>query len=473
MRVRLKTGTKKDGTFTGMHVKVIADTGAYNSLGPVTINLPFAAPLVTYKIPNIGCEGILVYTNNQVSGAQRGHGHIQMQFALDSQFDMIAEELGMDPMEIRLKNANRAGDETAWGAKIKSCGFTECVERGRKETGWKNKWGRQKEGRGIGIGTMCFCSGASFNFFGATPANSAATIRLMEDGTATLLTGASDVGQGSDGTLAQIAAEKLGLQYEDIRVVAADTEITPVDYGSFSSRVTLMAGNAVMRAAADAKKQLFEFVAEELEANVDDLEAKERRIYVKGSSEKGMLYKDAVLAFQTARQGAPLIGTGFYNPPPFSLLTGEGDITPAYAFGAYTAEVEVDKETGKIKVLNFFAFHDGGKAINPMRSEGQLEGAVQMGLGQALSEELFFDKGQNINPSFLNSGFPTAVDMPVLKAHNVEHPDPAGPYGAKEAGEGSTVPVAGAIANAVYDAIGVRIKELPITPEKILKALYG
>lgn len=470
-RIYIKSGVKKDGTVNVVQVKAVLDTGAYNSIGPITINLIDGAPFATYRIPNVRYNGQLVYTNNQVSGAMRGHAHIQMQFALDSQFDLIAEQLGIDPIEIRLKNATQAGDVTANGGKIGSCGFTDCLQQVRDLTGWKNRWGSLDRGKGLGIGTMCFISGASANFFGATPAHSAANVRLMEDGTVTLLTGVSDVGQGCEDTLAQIAAEELGILYQDIRVVAADTEITPVDYGSYSSRVTMMGGNAALRAAADAKRQLFEVVADKLEANVEDLEAKERMVYVKGSPEKGMSFKEAVLAHQAAKEGQPLIGQGTYNPPAFDMMTGEGNVTPAFAFGANIAELEVDEETGIVRVLNFTTTHDGGRAISPMRAAGQLEGAIQMGLGQALSEELLYDKGQNLNPSFLNSGFLTAMDMPKITAHHVEHPDPAGPYGAKEAGEGSTVPICGAIANAIYDAIGVRIKDLPARPENILKAL--
>lgn len=295
---------------------------------------------------------------------------------------------------------------------------------------------------------MSFASGASFNFFDSTSSFSSALVRLLDDGTATLLTGASDIGQGSDGTLAQIAAEELGIHLNDIRVVSADTELTPVDYGSYSGRVTMFAGNAVKNAAADAKKQLLEVVAEQLEANIEDLAARDRKIYVKGSMEKGISFLDAVLATQRANKGMLIIGKGFYDPPPFNLLTGEGNISPAFSFGSYIAEVEVDKETGVVEVKCITAAHDCGKAINPIRVEGQLEGAVQMGLGYALSENLVIDKGMVLNPSLLDYKFPTALDMPQIRSVIIETYDPAGPFGAKEAGEGATIPVAPAIVNA-------------------------
>jgi len=472
MRVYLKSGAKKDGTIFVRHLRIIADTGAYNSYGPVSINIPTSPITVTYRCPNVRYEGYLVYTNNQVSGAMRGHSHPQTHFAIDTQLDLIAKELGIDPIEIRLKNATKAGDITTSGAKIGSCGFTKCLNQVRDITGWDKKWGKLKEGKGIGIGTMSFASGAGFNFFGVPSSFSAATVKLMDDGTISLLTGASDIGQGSDGTLAQIAAEELGVSLDDIRVTSADTELTPVDFGTYSSRVTFMAGNAVKMAASDAKRQLFEVAADKLEANVEDLEARDRRIYVKGSPERGMSFTEAVLKTQEAKKGMPVIGKGFFYPRNiFNLVTGEGNITPAYSFGSYIAEVEIDKDTGKVKVTSFVAVHDCGTAINPMRVEGQLEGSVQMGLGYALGEELYIDKGQNLNPSFLNYRFPTALEMPKVKSVIVEENEPEGPFGAKEASEGTVVPVTPAITNAIYDAIGVRIKELPITPDKLLKAL--
>jgi 4-hydroxybenzoyl-CoA reductase subunit alpha len=472
MKLYLKSGAKRDGTVFVKHYKAIIDTGAYNDLGVTTVNIPAGMLGIAYRLPNIKYNGLLVYTNTQISGAMRGNSNPQMQFAVDLQLDLIAKDLGIDPIEIRLKNARQAGDITITKAKIGSCGFTECLNKTSNEADWKKKWGKLKEGNGIGIGTMASVSGAAFNHFGTTSAYSAATIKLMDDGTISLLTGASDIGQGSDGTLAQIVAEELGVNFEDIRVTSADTELTPVDFGTYSGRVTLMSGNAIKRAATDAKKQLFDVVAEKLEANIDDLEARDRRIYVKGSPEKGMSFTDAVLATQEARNGMPIIGKGSYNPHLlFNLKTGEGNMSPAFSFGAYIAEVEVDKETGEVKAKVLTGGHDCGTAINLMRIQGQLEGSVQMGLGYALSEELFMDKGQNLNPSFLEYKFPTALEMPICKSIIVQESDPEGPFGAKEASEGTPIAITPSIANAIYDAIGIRIKELPITPERILKAL--
>jgi 4-hydroxybenzoyl-CoA reductase alpha subunit len=471
INLKLKTGTRKDGTITGMHLKIIEDTGAYNGFGPLSAAIPLMN-LKAYRIPVVKYDSYLVYTNNQISGAMRGHTVPQLYFGIDQHLDLIAEHLGLDPIDIRLKNATQTGDITATKSRIRSCGFSNCIRKAKEMAGWEKRKGKLKKGVGLGMGTMSFVSGASPNFFGSSSSSSSATIRLMDDGTVSLLTGASDIGQGSDDTLAQIAAEELGVQLEDIRITSADTEITPVDFGSFSSRVTMFAGNAVKYAAYDAKQQLFEAVAIKLEANMEDLEAKNRRIYIKGNPDKGMSFIDAIAAAQRAKKGVPVIGKGVFDPPhvmnPGKLL---GDLSPAYSFGAYIAEVEVDTKTGKIKLNDLVCAHDCGTAINPMRVEGQLEGSVHMGIGYTLSEELLQRNGLNLNPSFLDYKIPTALDMPAIKSALEPDIDPVGPFGAKEAGEGPIVPVPGAIANAIYDAVGVRITELPITPEKILKAL--
>ncbi|SPD71894.1 4-hydroxybenzoyl-CoA reductase subunit alpha [uncultured Desulfobacterium sp.] len=468
----LKTGLNKDGTINVMHVKGILDTGAYNSFGTISVALPLIN-LKAYRIPNIKYDSTLVYTNNQPSGAMRGHTAPQTFFAVDQHLDLIAQDMGIDPIEIRVKNATQKGDVTPTKANIRSCGFTKCLNRVKESTGWgKDREDMRNNGKGLGVGTMSFVSGATNNFFATSSSRSSATLRVLDDGTVTLLTGASDIGQGSDETLSQIAAEELGVRLEDMRITSADTELTPVDFGSYSSRVTMFAGNAVKLAAADAKRQLFEVVAEKLEANPDDLEVRDRRIYVKGSPERGMTFIEAVAATQYAHKGRPIIGTGNFEPPRIlNLRKSEGDLTPAYSFGAYVADVEIDRETGRLKVNNFTCAHDCGTAINPMRVEGQVEGSIHMGLGYVLGEELVLDKGLVLNPSFLDYKIPTAMETPSIKAFDEPDIDPIGPFGAKEAGEGPIAPVAGAIANAVYDAVGVRIRELPITPEKILKAL--
>ena len=471
-----KIGVKKDGRIMAVDSRFITDGGAYNSFGPATIYLHGGFQNGPYMIPNFKYEGNRVYTNKPYCGAQRGHGALQARFVVESMLDMIAKKLGLDSLEIRKKNGLKVGDITPSKFKIRSCGHIESIERASKEIGWKDKWRKLPEGKGVGIASNFFVSGAGFSpFIDDPPSHSGVNIEAKEDGGFTLFTGASDIGQGSSTVLAQIAAEEIGVNLDQIRVIAADTAITPVDFGSYSSRVTLFAGNAAKMAASRMRQILLEAAAERLEANIEDLEARGNRIYVKGSPEKGISVSQAISAYFKEKK-EPLSAKGHYNPPidvgaASRLDTGEVNLSPTWSFGAHTAEVEVDKETGMVKVHKVAAAHDCGFALNPMSVEGQIEGSVSMTFGQALLEDFKMDKGWAMNPSFLGYKLPTAVDMPQVKSIIVESLDPEGPFGAKEASEGTNIPTIPAIANAIYDAIGVRIKDLPITPEKILKAL--
>ncbi|HLA28142.1 MAG TPA: molybdopterin cofactor-binding domain-containing protein [Syntrophales bacterium] len=458
-----KIGVKKDGKIMAMDSIFITDGGAYNSFGAITIYLHGGRQNGPYMIPNLKYEGNRVYTNKPYCGAQRGHGAIQCRFVIESMLDMIAEKLGLDPLEIRKKNGLKTGDITPSNYIIKSSGHIESIERASDEIGWKDKWGKLSESKGVGIASNFFGSGAGYSFFiDNPPSHSGVNIEAKEDGGFTLFTGSSDIGQGSSTTLAQIAAEEIGVGLDQIRVIAADTAITPLDLGSYSSRVTLFAGNAAKMAASRMRQILLEVAAESLEANRDDLEARGGRIYVKGSPEKGISVSQAIKTYFQERK-EPLSTKGHYNPT--------NPVSPTWSFGAHVAEVEVDRETGVVKVHKVAAAHDCGFAINPMSVEGQIEGSVSMTFGQALLEELNMEKGWVMNPSFLGYRLPTAEDMPQVKSIIVESQDPEGPFAAKEASEGTNIPTIPAIANAVYDAIGVRIKDLPITPEKILKAL--
>jgi CO/xanthine dehydrogenase Mo-binding subunit len=301
----------------------------------------------------------------------------------------------------------------------------------------------------------------------------ASIIKVFEDGTLTLITGASDIGQGSNTTMAQIAAEVLGIGLDKITVVSGDTAITPFDLGTFASRVTYISGNAVKAGAEDVRNQLFAFVSEQLEANVSDLVARDGRIFVKGSPGRGVTFAQAVKDCLYSKQGLHIIGRGNYNPDTVMVnqKTYEGHSSPAYAFGVDIAEVEVDRETGHVRVVRIGGAHDCGQAINPMAAEGQLQGAAVMGLGQTLYEELATENGQVMNPSFLEYKLPTAVDVPEHSVELVQKPDPGGPFGAKGMSEGSIIAPSPAISNAVYHAVGVRFMEIPITPEKILDGL--
>ena len=466
LMIHLKTGVKKDGTLIAKECKLIADSGAYASRTPKILLMCGAWVNMQYRIPHWSYTGVAVYTNNPVTGAQRGWDAPAVRFADDSQMDIIASKLGIDPVDIRLKNAVQEGDITPNLFKITSCGLSDCIKLVAEKTRFKEKWGHLPRYRGIGMACGGYPSGMKVYSHDTT----AAVIELLEDGTVNLLTGASDIGQGSDTVLCQILAEELGIRIEDIKITSADTDLVPFDLGSYASRVTSFSGNAVRAAAKDAKKQLFEVVSERLEASLEDIQSKDRWIFVKGNEEKKIGFAEAVRE-ALHKKGLTIIGRGSYNPPnvePMSLESGQANLSPAYSFAAQVAEVEVDPRTGRVKVLKVTAAHDCGYAINPAGLESQIEGSISQGLGQCLLEEVITEEGRVLNPSFLTYKIPLASNMPMIDPIWVESNEREGPFGAKGVGESTQVPTAAAIANAIYDAIGVRLKELPITPERIL-----
>ncbi|MBI5444281.1 MAG: molybdopterin-dependent oxidoreductase [Deltaproteobacteria bacterium] len=473
MVIRLKTGVKKDGTLTGVECKLVADGGAYSSVGALSIYLAGAFLGVPFRVPNLKYDAYRVYTNKPFAGALRGHGLPQTRFAAEQQLEMIAEELGIDPLEIRLKNAYTAGETSCNGFVINSCGLTESLLRTAEVVDWKGRKSRKKQegtkARGIGIASNSQCTGARMGGHNAA----SAVIKVHEDGGVTLQTGATDVGQGCETVLAQIVAEELGLDFDEVHVTQNDTEVTPIDPGTYGSRVTFTSGNAARAAAADIRRQVFSFVAEKLEADPEDLEIGHHKVYVKGSPERGLPWLSAVRHAYYSKD-TPLLGRGSATPGTgmVNLVTGEGNLSGAYSFGTQAAEVEVDTETGHVKIVNMVVSHDSGYAINPLLTEGQQEGSVIIGEAQVLYEELPTDKGQILATSFHMYGMPSAMDAPErIRTEHIETNDPAGPYGAKESGEGTSISTMPAIANAIYDAIGVRVHELPFTPEKVLKAL--
>lgn len=470
MYITVKTGVKKDGTILGQQFQAHADGGAYNSTAPTMIALSCFFLMIPYHIPNLIYEGYHIYTNKPVGGAMRGHGIPQARFAVERQLDMIAGRMGVDPVEIRIKNSIHAGQPHSAGFVINTCGFSESVTRAAESIGWQEKRGKLPLGRGVGLAGASFPSGVS----NMSHISSGAVVQLGRDGAVNVLSGAADIGQGAETVISQIVAEELGVSLEDIRITAADTGITPLDPGTFGSGVTVRAGNAARLAAMSVRNKLFEFIAEKLEANLSDLVAENRNIFVKGSPEKGMTFSAALKAYQYADLPMPIVGRGSWMAPasePTTLFKEDGNFAPNYSFMTQAAEVEVDLQTGRVKLLKMVTAHDCGTPINPMLVEGQLEGSVVGGMGQALYENVIVEKGQVMNPSFLDYGFPTFMEMPEIEAIEVETDDPIGPFGAKEAGEGTQLSPAPAIVNAVYDAIGVDFMELPITPEKILDAL--
>ncbi|HLB11539.1 MAG TPA: molybdopterin cofactor-binding domain-containing protein, partial [Dehalococcoidia bacterium] len=471
MTLRMKVGLKKDGTLMARECVNITDNGAYNSHGMVIVGRAGAQMSCLYRVPNFKYEGYLVYTNNLPGGAFRGFGHLQGRYADECQMDLVARDLGIDPVELRLKNAVQPGDVTPHLWQISSCALSECIQKVAERSGWWERDRKLQPGRGIGMAGGSYVAGLRLRH-----GTSAAFVSLHEDGSVTLLTGASDMGQGSDTLLSQIAAEELGVAFEDIKIISGDTGVTPVDAGAFASRTTIFAGNAVRRAAADAKRQLLEKAAEVLEANPADLEIRDRRIHVKGSPDRWMGFAEAVRSTLYAFGGNAILGRGEFDAKvaPHGrdfLLTSAGHISPAYTFGAQVIEVQVDGETGQVEPLKATVAQDCGYAINPMSLEGQVESCVAQAIGQALNEELTCREGVVLGPSFLDYKIATAFEMPVVETMLVESIEPAGPFGAKGMGEGTVVPTSPAIANAVQDAWGIRLKSLPITPEKVLKAL--
>jgi len=464
--VTVKTGVKKDGSLTARKITLVYDTGAYAEGGPVVTRNPGFSSNGPYHIPNMWVDSYCVYTNKTVGGAFRGLGIPQMMWAVDSQMDILAEKIGMDPVEFRLKNALEVGSVTATGQVLTtSVGIKECIRKAAEAIGWKQR--KKVRGRGVGIGVM--------HKMTMTPASSSAFLKLNEDGTAEVQASTVDMGQGSNTVLAQIAAEELGLRMEDVRIVSPDTDLTPYDHGTSSSRSTFYMGNAVKAAATDAKKQLLEVAADLLEANPLDLEVHQGIISMKGSPERNISVGNIPMGGSYLGKGKPIIGRGTFNVPDATSLdreTGQGAMPAVFwMYAAQTAEVQVDEETGKVKVLRIASAHDVGKAINPSACEQQIEGALGTGIGTTLMEEIKFDGGKTINPNFVDYKLPTSMDMPEMIPIMVETIHNRGPYGAKGLGEPALAPTAPAIANAIYDAVGVRIKELPITPDKILRAL--
>lgn len=467
MLIHVKTGLKEDGTILAQQMKIMADAGAYMANQVLTLWIIGAISHLPYFIPNFLYEGKLVYTNNAPYGINRGAGLLQVRSAVEHQLDRIEEELAID---IRLKNAMRPNSITANGFKIDSCGFVQCLEETKKRTNWAEKIRKLPKYHGIGRGGGGCCSGAK----GRIPQDpSSAFVKLHEDGTVTLLTGLTELGQGSNTALSQIAAEELGIELKDVRVFSGDTEITPMDLGTYGQRGTLVGGNAVRAAACDARKRLLEVAASHLEADPEDLELKDKRIYIKGSPDRGISISEAALLSLNSEKGEPVMGKGHYNPPtgPINPQNFYGNIAMAYSFGSCVAELKVDEETGKIEVERMTSAHDCGFAINPMAVEGQMDGQMICGIGQTLFEERLLEKGQTLNPNFLDYKVCTAMDIPLVETIIIEDTDPHGPFGAKECGSGPIQTTSPALVNALSRALGVRIKEFPITLEMVLATL--
>jgi 4-hydroxybenzoyl-CoA reductase subunit alpha len=463
MYYALKLGAKKDGTLLAKEVRVFTNGGAYTNMGATALYLTGIFSSFPYKYPNYRYDGYRVYTNTEPTSAMRGFGAPQAMFAGESQIDMMAKDLGIDPIEIRRKNGMTPNYEVPGQAYIQSCGLQECLDS--IETYIKER-GQLPPNRGIGIAAYGFMSGGIFNWFNTPYAFSSAIVKINIDGKVDLFTGASDTGQGANTTLAMICAEELGVHLEDIRLHVGDTSVCPFDLGAWGSRETLMNGNAVRMAAADAKRQLLKCAAHRLNPNiVYDLDIKDHWVHLADRPERGVSYFDVVKDAIRGDDGEAIIGRGHYTPH------GKGMVSPAYSFGVQAVEVDVDTETGQVRLIDATTAHESGTVINPIGLEGQLEGAFSMAAGYALTEDMQMRDGKLVANNFRDYKLLLAPDMPKMHILEIDTHEPEGPFGAKEAGEGLTNPTAGAIANAVYNAVGVRITDLPITPEKVLRAL--
>jgi len=499
-RFTIEQGCDSEGRLTFRKIEAILDNGAYTSWGATTPSVMMMPVSSLYRVPNIYYQATCVYTNNIYCQAMRGYGNPQASFAVETSMDTLAEKAGIDPAEFRMINRNRPGDLTPMRLKITSCGLEECIESVKESIGWGEKKGK-KNGRGVGMASLIHVAG------GARVTLSdghGIMVKVDENGFVDVIESGTDQGQGSPTVISQIVAESLGFRPEDVSVIFGDTALSLWDAGTHASRHTFMAGNAAIRACEKAKKQILEMAAdympqliksgfkkmmkknpEFVEPELDyslisdpaNLDIRDRMVFLKRDPSHPHFNMEVS---QILRRGLH-VGTGesrvvaaeaFYDPPTETLDRElKGNLSMTYAFGTTGVEVEVDRETGEVKILKLVAAHDVGKAMNPTLLLGQVYGAVYTGVGYGLTEEIKLEKGRVMNPNFLDYKMLTAMDVIPIEPVIVEPGDEDGPYGAKGVGEPGLVPTAPAIANAIYDAIGVRIRDLPITPEKVLEAI--
>ncbi|MGE0042462.1 MAG: xanthine dehydrogenase family protein molybdopterin-binding subunit [Vicinamibacterales bacterium] len=479
--MRFRTGVTKDGKIAGMDLQTLLDGGAYGSYGVASTFYTGALQTVTYDIPRYRFSGCRVFTNKPPCGPKRGHGTPQSRFGQEVQLDKIAERLAVDPADLRLRMIAPPDSLTANYLRIGTIGLTECINKVVARSGWKDKHRKLPFGRGVGLACSSYLSGAGLPINWNDLPHSGVQLKLDRSGGVTAFCGATEIGQGSDDVLVACVAEVLGIEPFDIRAVTGDTDLTPVDLGSYSSRVTLMMGNAAIQAAERARELLAEAVAKKIEVPKDRLVFAEGRVFDAEDPGTGVTFREAVCMAEA--QFGTIGTTGSYTPPksPARFKGGGVGPSPTYSYSAAVVEVEVDPDTGWITVPRVWIGHDIGRALNPVLVRGQVEGGVYMGLGEALMEEQAFRRLParlshalvHKFPSILEYKSPTSLDMPEIFTDLIEDPDPRGPFGAKEVGQGPLLPIMPAVANAVYDAVGVRVDEIPVTPEKVLKALQA
>jgi len=491
MVIHLKSGARKDGTFTFRDVRMLLDNGGRTSWGATTPWISMRTFSSLYRVPHVRQHVDVVYTTNPYACAFRGYGNPQATFALESQVDQLADALRMDPLELRLKNAQKPGETTGQGMVLGTCGLADCLTTAARNAAWEEKHkkpsataactaaqehessivNRQPSiARGIGMASLFHVGGGAKIY----RSDGCGTMLKLDDfGGVTVMTGSSEIGQGSETVIAQIVAEELGLPIGNIRVINNDTDLTPWDVGVHASRTTFIAGNSALRAARDARRKLVDAAAPRLKRKPEELDLQNGKVVDRSSGEPLESIGKIIRGLHFGRTKNELVmTTDFYEPP--STAPDErhmGNISPCYAFGTHVAEVEVDLDTGVVKVVRLCAAHDVGRVINRLGIEGQVEGGIAQGIGYCLTEELKVEDGRICNPSFTDYKILTATDLPEVNVSFIETHDPAGPHGAKGVGESPLIPVAPAIANAIYHATGVRMTELPLTPERVLAKL--
>lgn len=465
-RTYIIQGCDKNGKLLFRDVKMILDNGAYTSWGATTPTVMLLPVSCLYRVDNVRFEATCVYTNNTYSQAFRGYGNPQATFAIESSMDALAEKAGIDRAEFRRINRNHPGDTTCQGAKITSCGLKECIDTVVDQIGWNDP---KEKGVGVGMASLIHVGGGARIY---KSDGCGTRINLDDYGKAYVFSGATDIGQGADNMIVQIVAEVLGLRIEDVDVKYSDTDIVPWDVGAHASRTTFVAGNSAFYAAEKAKEVLLSLASDTLGVDREDIVLRNRLAFAKGDAEKSVPI-DKLCRDYHFKKGGRMLSVEYFYDPPHENLDRElrGNNSMAYSFGAHGVKVKVDEETGQVTILDYVAAHDVGRALNPMLLEGQVYGGVLMGVGFALNEQVILENGKNMNANFRDYKILTAKDAIHVKSSVIETIDEHGPFGAKGIGEPGCVPTAPAIANAIYNAVGVRITDLPITPERVLSAL--
>ncbi|MCO4745609.1 MAG: molybdopterin-dependent oxidoreductase [Proteobacteria bacterium] len=463
-----------EGNITAVENDIVLDGGSYHSFGLVTTY--YAGQLLPgpIRFGSYRYRSRRAYTTKPACGPKRGHGSVQPRFPLETAIDELAEQLGMDPIAIRRVNGMVDGEETITGMKAETCGILQCLDSVEAASGWLEKHGKLPDGRGVGVATSMYISGTNYPIYPNKMPQSSVVLRGDRSGTLTIFAGTNDIGQGSDSMLAIVVAEETGVPMDDIIVVSADTDLTPVDLGAYSSRITLMAGTAAKEAGGKLRKRMVEAVAAQWEVPTEQVGVRPGEYYDTDEPEKVLPVREVLWLTESASGTLAEHGGYWTKDRGGDYRGGTIGASPAYSATAHVAEVSVDENTGKVTLHNIWAAHDCGRALNRTLVEGQIEGSVYMGASEALTEDMTYrDDGLHFGPNLLDYRILTSLDTPLLEADIVETVDPAGPYGAKEAGEGPLHPAIPAIANAIFDAVGVRLREMPFTPERVLAAIQA